>query len=140
VKTEESPSAPTGFLRRLSLAAWQISRGFLLLVPVGLALLLLYGGFGDVSYAAYIRNGGAETLTLAYSLNGGREIHMGSLAPGEVTTVGKIGGPRESPRIRVTAYDSRGAAVFCRDFTYDEYKSSGPDAPIVIRAGHLDCR
>ena len=113
----------------------RLARSFFLLTALGIMLAC------DASYFAYIRNEGTEPLTLGYSINGGREVRVTqSLAPGDVKTVGKVGGPGESPRIRVTAYDARGEAVFCRDFSYEEYRLSGPTAPIGIRGGHLDCR
>lgn len=116
-------------------------RAFLFVMLGGLAIGVIFGGIGDAGYAAYVRNdtGGPLTLSYAFDSRSDRPV-TDALAPGATTSVAKVGGPRESPRLLIKAYDTRGALVFCREFAYDDYRTTGPSSPIGIRTGDLTCR
>lgn len=123
-------------------SAWILAlvRGFFALMVIGVVLGIALGGFGDSSYTAWVRNDGSDALTMSYAFDAANETRSGTLRPGEVTDFTRIGGGRESPRLRLRGFDSAGVVVFCREYSYDDYRASTRTNPVLIREGQLSCR
>ena len=124
----------------ISSLAFGVGRAFFILMTLGIGLGAI-AGFGDGSFVAWVRNDSDVPITLAYAFDNAQKTRESSpVAPGEATEIARVGGPRETPRLRIEAYDPRGLLVFCRDLTYADYRDSTKSAPIVIKVGDVRCR
>ena len=133
IVSQSRSDAVAGAISRLVLA-------FAGLMVAGLVIGFAGGGIGDGAFIAHVRNDSGLDVRLTHAFDGRTSFtDDGPLAPGDATTVEKVGAPRETPNLVIKAYDAEGRLIFCRALTFAEYKDSRSTTPIPIDQGDLRC-